>query len=121
MKIYDVVWGRLEIKDKEILQVIKHSSIQRLKKIWISAYGYLFNLIRNSTRYDHSVGVYLLLKKFGASKDEQTAGLIHDVSHTAFSHLSTYAMLGRYSGEEFHEIVQQKFLQESGLSKLLNK
>ncbi len=121
MKIYDIIWGKVEIKDKDISRIIKHSSIQRLKQIWISTYGYLFNLIRNSTRYDHSVGVYLLLKKFGASKNEQIAGLVHDVSHTAFSHLSTYAMLGKYSGDEFHDMIQDKFIKESGLSDLLKK
>ncbi len=121
MKIYDVIWGNVEIKDKTVLKIIGHSSIQRLKNIWISTYGYLFNLIRNSTRYDHSVGVYLLLKKFKASKNEQIAGLIHDVSHTAFSHVSTYAMLGKYSGDEFHDIIQEKFIKESGLLNLLDK
>ncbi len=121
LKIYDIIWGNTEIDDFDIRKIIKHPSMQRIKKIWISTYGYLFNLLRNSTRYDHSIGVYLLLKKFKASKEEQVAGLIHDVSHTAFSHLSTYAMLGKFDGVEFHEMVHERIIKESGLEDLISK
>jgi len=119
MKIYDVVWGNLEIKDKEAIKIIKHPAFKRLKNIYISAYGYLFELKRNSTRYEHCIGVYLLLKHFTAPKKEQIAGLIHDVSHTALSHVSTYAFQGKYTGTEFHELQQHKFIEESGLAELL--
>lgn len=121
MRLFDIIWGETEIIDKEILAVIKHPAMQRIKKIWISSYGYMFNLQRNSTRFEHSVGVYLLLKQFKASKKEQLAGLIHDVSHTALSHLSTYAIQGKYSGPEFHELVQERFIKDSGLAILLKK
>ena len=36
--------------------------------------------------------MYALLKKFGASTEEQIAGLIHDVSHSAFSHCIDYVL-----------------------------
>lgn len=121
MKIYDVVWGNTNLQDKDITKIIKHPALQRIKNIWISTYGYLFELKRNATRYDHSIGVYLLLKNFGASKEEQVAGLIHDVSHTALSHVSTYAFQEKYTGTEFHELQQHKFIESSGLSKLLIK
>lgn len=121
MQIFDVIWGNTKILDPAAIKIIKHPALQRLKKIWISAYGYMFELKRNSTRYDHSVGVYLLLQKFKATKEEQIAGLIHDVSHTALSHVSTYAFQGKYTGVEFHEIKQKEFLETSGLSKLLDK
>lgn len=120
MNIYDVVWGNVKITDPAAIKIIKHSSFQRLKNIYISAYGYLYNLPRNSTRYDHSIGVYLLLNHFKVSKKEQIAGLIHDISHTALSHVSTYAMQGKYTGTEFHELQQEKFIKKSGLEKLLN-
>ncbi len=121
MKYFDIVWEDIEIEDKDILEIIKHPAMQRIKKIWISTYGYLFNLKRNATRFDHSIGVYLLLRNFGASKEEQIAGLIHDVSHTALSHVSTYAFQGKYTGTEFHELQQKKFIEDSGLAKLLEK
>ena len=36
--------------------------------------------------FEHSLGVYLLLRRLGADRREQVAGLLHDISHTAFSH-----------------------------------
>jgi hypothetical protein len=119
MKVFDLVWGKTEVVDEDILAILKHPAMERIKKIWISSYGYLFNLQRSSTRFEHSLGVYLLLRRFKASKREQLAGLIHDVSHTALSHLSTYAIQGKYTGEEFHELMQKKFILDSGLGDLL--
>lgn len=121
MKFYDVVFGDSTVEDPEIIKIINHPSMQRLKRIWISAYGYLYDLKRNSTRYEHSLGVYLLLRASRASKEEQIAGLIHDISHTALSHVSTYAFHGKYTGAEFHDLKQKEFLDSSGLSKLLIK
>ena len=121
MKVTDIIWRKTEIVDKDILAVLNHSATQRLKKIWISSYGYLFNLQRSSTRFEHSLGVYLLLRHFKAPKREQLAGLIHDISHTALSHLSTYAIQGKYTGEEFHELMQKKFIVGSGMADLLTK
>lgn len=121
MKIFDVVWGTGDTKNKDVVSVIKHPSMQRLKNIWISSYGYLYDLKRNATRFEHSLGVYLLLNKYGASEQEQLAGLIHDVSHTALSHLSTYAIQGKYTGEEFHELMHRKIIFNSGLADLLTQ
>jgi len=119
--IFDIIWGNTQIDDPNIYQLISHPALQRLKRIWISTYGYLFELKRNSTRYEHSMGVYLLLKHFNASIEEQIAGLIHDVSHTALSHVSTYAFLGKYEGEEFHELQHRRFFKESGLYDLVTQ
>jgi len=115
MKFYDIVWEEQEISNKKVIQIIKHPAMQRIKKIWISTYGYLYDLKRNATRYDHCLGAYLLLKHFGARDEEQLAGLIHDVSHTALSHVSTYAFLGKYTGAEFHEMQHEKFYVSSGI------
>ncbi len=59
------------------------------------------------------------LKHFEAKEEEQLAGLIHDVSHTALSHVSTYAFLGKYSGSEFHELRHKEFYVSSGLHELI--
>lgn len=119
MKITDIIWGDVKESSKEFSAIVKSKPFQRLKNIHISTYGYLFELKRNSTRYDHSIGVYLLLKKYGASREEQIAGLVHDIAHFAFSHLATYALQGKYTEVEIHDLVAEKFLEESGLKKLI--
>ena len=44
-----------------------------------------------------------MLKKYGAPLEEQIAGLIHDVSHSAFSHCIDYALEGGSEKEQNHQ------------------
>ncbi len=105
MKYRDLVYGEIEIKNPLVLELIASSSLQRLKRIDQAGYRPLWINPRvkaediESSRFSHSVGVYLLLKKFNAPFEEQIAGLLHDVSHTTFSHCIDYA-IGAGSGKE---------------------
>ena len=47
----------------------------------------LLGITQPITRYEHSVGVMLLARRVGGGLREQVAALLHDVSHTAFSHV----------------------------------
>ncbi|MCK4525510.1 MAG: HD domain-containing protein, partial [Candidatus Andersenbacteria bacterium] len=88
MIIKDKIWGEIEIKDKLIKEIILDKDFQRMKKIsqfGIFKHSFLFGI--EFSRFEHSVGVYYLLKKFGASEEECLAGLLHDISHGAFSHV----------------------------------
>jgi len=88
MIIKDKIWGEIKIKDKLIEEIILDKDFQRMKKIsqlGIFRYSFLYGMDFN--RYEHSIGVYYLLKKFGANKEECLAGLLHDISHGAFSHV----------------------------------
>ena len=86
MKISDKIYGRSEIYDPLAITIINSPTLQRLKGI--NQWGYTKALYNNVAvnRFDHSVGVYLLLQKYNATREEQIAGLIHDISHSAFSH-----------------------------------
>jgi HD superfamily phosphohydrolase len=55
----------------------------------------------NHTRFDHSAGVMLRIRRLGGSLWEQLAGLLHDVLHTAFSHLIDYVL--EVAEEDYHE------------------
>jgi len=86
-KVLATPYGNLVIKEPVLLELIASPSMQRLKAI--NQYGitpYYTNL-KSFTRYDHSIGVLVLLRLYNASLHEQIAGLLHDVSHTVFSHL----------------------------------
>lgn len=87
MIIEDILYGRQEIKEPVIRELINSSPIQRLKKI--SQFGIPNEYYRfpGFSRYEHSLGVMILLKSLGATLEEQIDGLIHDASHTAFSHI----------------------------------
>lgn len=72
--------------------------------------GYAEPFFPNSyhSRFEHSIGVCYLLSQFGASLEEQIAGLLHDISHTAFSHCIDYALS---EGSETHHTFQDDFFE----------
>lgn len=105
----DRVYGEVEIDDPRLLALIACPTYQRLKGIkqaGPSAFAFPFKTV---TRFEHSLGVYLLLRKLGADLREQVAGLLHDISHTAFSHAVDFV----YSSEEqnHHEQLKHAFLE----------
>jgi len=71
-------------------------------------------------RFEHSVGVYLLLRKYRASLQEQVAGLLHDISHTAFSHIIDY-VFGRETTHDDHEKFYKEILSSSEILAILDK
>lgn len=102
MKINDRIYGEIEIEDPLILELIETRPFQRLKRI--NQYGgvdLVFPDKYQVTRYEHSVGVWYILQTLGASREVQVAGLLHDLGHTAFSHMVDMALAN--SGEDYHE------------------
>ena len=71
---------------------------------------------RATTRYEHSVGVMLLVRRFGASLDEQIAALLHDVSHTAFSHVIDY-VFNDHDHQSYHEEKKEQFISGSDIAR----
>jgi len=90
MKYLDRVYGEFEINDHIILELIETPAMQRLKNIYSNGIYFYFYPEANNTKFEHSIGVWYLLKKFGASREEQIAGLLHDVSHKVFAHVIDY-------------------------------
>lgn len=85
--LQDRIYGSFNVASPIIYDLINTPQLQRLKGIGQFGVPNEFYQKINYTRYEHSTGVMLLLKKLGASQEQQVAGLLHDVSHTAFSHM----------------------------------
>lgn len=79
----------------------------RLKGIRQSGITGLFTK-RDYNRYEHSLGVYYLLRHVGASIEQCIGGLIHDIYHTNFSHTTDELFCGE-SQESFHEKNKYEF------------
>jgi len=108
MNYFDYNYGQFEINEPVILELIESPALQRLKQIDQAGYQPLWHKpdVKNADQYNrfvHSLGVYLLLKKYGASIEEQIAGLIHDVSHSAFSHAIDYILEHGSQKEQSHQ------------------
>lgn len=87
IEVNDPIYGDKVIQSPVLIDLIDSSPVQRLKRINQLGMPDEFYHVPNFSRYDHCVGVMLLLEHLGASEAEQVAGLLHDVSHMAFSHL----------------------------------
>jgi uncharacterized protein len=86
MKWRERVYGDVEIEDPAILDLIGCATFRRLQGVFQAGPSVLAFPFKDVTRYEHSLGVYVLLRRLGATQQEQIAGLLHDISHTAFSH-----------------------------------
>ncbi|MCX6736486.1 MAG: HD domain-containing protein [Candidatus Parcubacteria bacterium] len=122
MDYEDRIYGKTEITEPVILELINSSTVLRLKEIDQAGYSEPhFPGIAHS-RFEHSIGVYLLLKIYGASIEEQIAGLIHDVSHSAFSHCIDYALdVGSEKEHNYQDSVFDDFVRKSEIPVIIKK
>ncbi len=119
MLIIDRVYGQQNITEPVLIDLIDSSSVQRLKKInQAGASQYIMNW-KSVSRFEHSLGVMLLLKKYQAKLNEQIAGLLHDVPHFAFSHVIDFV----YENEnhEYHELFHEHVIANSEIPNILKK
>jgi len=120
MKITDRIYGTFNITSPVILEIIKSAPLQRLKQISQMGPPDAFYHIPGYSRYEHSIGVMLLLKHLGASESEQIAGLIHDISHTAFSHIIDW-VIGTGHIESYQDDQHMKIVKQSEIPSLLTR
>lgn len=121
-KLKDFVYKEVEIDEPVLSELLHSPTVLRLKGITQAGVPQQFNSIETYDRYEHSVGVMLLLKRLGCSTEEQVAGLLHDISHLAFSHVAEWVFQEEGSTEEsLNETMTQRFLDESELKGLLEK
>jgi hypothetical protein len=122
MQYTDRVYGASEIVEPVILELIACPTLQRLKEIDQAGYLEPYFPGASHSRFEHSVGVYLLLKNYGAPLDEQIAGLIHDVSHSAFSHCIDYVLAeGDIEKQGHQDNVFDDFVRKSEIPSILEK
>jgi uncharacterized protein len=118
---FSTLYGTLIVDDPLAIELIQSPAMQRLKKINQYGVNEFVSPSRESfTRFDHSLGVYYLLRRFGASRVEQIAGLLHDVSHTVFSHATDPLFMGGFDQGGYQDMIHQRFL-EQHFSEILHK
>ena len=116
------VWGEKTVCS-DVMPVINSGVMQRLKKIdQAGAARYLGVKLPPFSRFEHSVGVYALLKKAGVSSREQVAGLLHDASHTVFSHVGDYIWahnINDYNNESLQDKIHINYLRKNKIEQVL--
>jgi HD superfamily phosphohydrolase len=107
MIIDEMFYGLFELDEPLLLDLIQSDPVQRLKGVYMGGVTSLLGVGTTSTRYEHSVGAMLLVRLLGASVEEQAAALLHDVSHTALSHVIDY-VFDTPSRQAFHDDVKEQ-------------
>lgn len=117
-KVSDYIYGEFELEDV-LIELINCDAVQRLKYIHQIGATYLVKEEFNVTRFEHSIGVMLLIRLLGGSVKEQIAGLLHDISHTAFSHVIDFVFDNK--DEDYHELIFNEVVSNSEIPHILKK
>jgi uncharacterized protein len=119
LNIDDRIYGKIKIEDPLIIELIENPSFQRLLNI--NQYGGVNFIFKEyqTTRYEHSIGVWWILKNLGVPLEIQVNGLLHDIAHSAFSHMVDMAR--NDANENYHENQMKKHTLMKPLIKILKK
>ena len=118
----DSIFGKVIIDDPLAIKIIKNPEFQRLKDILCQGVPDRYYCFKGFSRYEHSIGVYLILKKLNADRKEQIAGLLHDISHKAFSHIYDWIIKDYTKNgdlEDTQDNLHANFLDKSTIKNIL--
>jgi HD superfamily phosphohydrolase len=102
MIVEDQIYGRTEIAEPLLVDLIGSPPVERLRGVHMGGITALLGISPTGTRHEHSLGAMLLVRRLGGSVHEQAAALLHDVSHTALSHVVDY-LFDTPSRQAFHD------------------
>ncbi|MGO0306518.1 hypothetical protein ACTL6P_07870 [Endozoicomonas acroporae] len=128
----DTFYGTISLKamandqSRLLSSLLAHPAVNRLKHI--NQYGPIQmvdsqgNNNEPYSRYDHSLGVFYLLNRFGAPFPEQISGLLHDLPHSTFSHVSDYLFSDSSAGNpDYHDSQFTNFVDRHSITPILNR
>lgn len=122
--IKDKIYGRHVITEPVLIELLKSKPVQRLKKISQFGIPDEYYPVKNFSRYEHSLGVMILIKVLGGTIEEQIAGLLHDVSHSAFSHVIDWVVSETYNeslDETYQDDQHEDIINSGEISAILKK
>ncbi len=118
MHYIDPIYGSEQITEPVLLDLMASQAVKRLQDVLQHGISGLIGITSAVTRYDHSMGAMLLVRRLGASVEEQIAALLHDVSHTAFSHVIDY-VFNDHDGQSYHDRMKMSYVIKTDLPDIL--
>ena len=117
----ETFYGPIRVHEPVLLALIDHPAVQRLKKIRQYGVAHYFcdRAYGEYNRYDHSVGVFALLRQYGSSLPEQKAGLLNEATHTVFSHVGAHIFDHHNQLSSYQDDIHAWYLEKSGIGKTL--
>ncbi|NIP72740.1 MAG: HD domain-containing protein [Gammaproteobacteria bacterium] len=120
MRYVDAIYGTVEIAEPALLDLMKTDAVGRLKGVSQHGITSHLGITPPFSRFEHSVGAMLLVRQLGASIDEQIVALLHDISHTAFSHVIDF-VFDDHSGQRYHEETKEAFVASSDIPAIMDR
>lgn len=114
----DPIYGDVTIDEPVLQALIQSSAVQRLNDVLQHGVTGLIGVTTPITRFEHSLGVMLLVRRLGGPLREQIAALLHDVSHTAFSHVIDYVLDG-HDEQSYHDEMKEAYMATTDLPDIL--
>ncbi|QKX56915.1 uncharacterized protein TRUGW13939_04023 [Talaromyces rugulosus] len=118
--IRDELYGDHTISEPVLVELLRSPVLLRLIGICQHGVTGLLGLTPRITRFEHSVGALLLVRKVRGSLEEQVAALLHDISHTTLSHVVDWAFSKPGEGS-FHEVHKARYVKKTPLPQILTK
>lgn len=118
MKLTDDLYGTYTL-EPVLIELLNTKEMQRLKKVHQGGATIFANPKWNTTRFEHSVGTMLCMKMLGQPLDIQIHALLHDVSHTAFSHVVDHVYKVKH--ENYHELIFEDVIKQSEIPRILKQ
>ncbi len=116
------LYGDFLVDEPVLLELFQAPELKRLQYMRQHSLEYFIRKQVSYNRFEHSVGVFCLVRRFGGTLDEQIAALLHDVSHTVFSHAGAYYFYtDSRRADAYQDSVHEVFLRESTLPAILNR
>ncbi|MDH5178163.1 MAG: HD domain-containing protein [Gammaproteobacteria bacterium] len=116
----DCLYGKVEINEPLLLDIMASHAMQRLKGVSQHGVTALLGITPPFSRFDHSVGAMLLVRRLGADLHEQLGALLHDISHTAFSHVIDF-VFDDQRGQSYHEEKKEEFVAATDIPAILSR
>lgn len=118
MQYDDELYGTVEITEPVLLDLMASDAMLRTKGISQHGITALLGITPSFSRFDHSVGAMLLVRRLGAAVEEQIAALLHDISHTAFSHVIDF-VFNDHGGQSYHEEKKEEVVAKSDIPAIM--
>jgi hypothetical protein len=115
--IRDEIYGEELVHEPVLVELLRSPDVQRLLGICQYGVSGFLGLTPRVTRLEHSVGAFIIVRRVGGALEEQIAALLHDISHTTFSHDVDHALAK--PGESYHETHKTRFLEMTQLPEIL--
>jgi uncharacterized protein len=108
------------IHESLLTELLQSKALQRLKHVAMGGITSTLGVLETPSRFKHSVGVMCLVRSLGGSLQEQAAALLHDVSHTAFSHVIDLVFEDTSRGS-FHDDRKEDYVHESDIPQICER